>query len=203
MRQIPWWAVLSSIGAPVLLIGGWRISAALQPASYDANQDTISALAGHGATDRWVMTAAIVGLGICHAATAAGLRPAGWPGRLTLALGGVATVAVSTLPLPARGTSEAHGRVALFAFVALAVWPALGVRSSGPVALRKRTGVTATVVLLFVLGWFGVSLQTGHLVGLSERFAAGAEAFWPMLVVVSVVSTSAHARSRARQSALG
>ena len=31
VRGVPWWGVLSSVAAPVVLIGGWTVAAALQP----------------------------------------------------------------------------------------------------------------------------------------------------------------------------
>jgi hypothetical membrane protein len=178
VQRIPWWAVASAAGAPVFLIGGWTIAAARQPAAYNPLHDTISALAGLGATDRWIMTAGLAGLGISYAVTALGLLPAAPAGRLTLALGGVATLLVSALPLPRVGTSSAHGIAALVAFVALAIWPVL--------ARRSRVNIVASIVLLLIVGWFGLSLSSGHLVGLSERCAAGAEALWPLIAVLTL-----------------
>jgi len=64
---------------PVLMIGGWTVAAALQPGSFDQVTGTISALAGYAATDRWVMTLALAGVGICHVVTALALRPAAAP----------------------------------------------------------------------------------------------------------------------------
>lgn len=188
MRRTPWWVLLSSIGAPLFLIGGFTLAAALQPAVYDSTRDTISALAGHHAQHRWVMTLGLVGLGLCHLVTASGLRPAATPGRLLLGLGGVATLLVSALPLPKVGTSHAHGLAALIAFLALAIWPALATRANepnAPWALRRQAGMAAAAVLLLLVGWFGVTLSSEHLVGLSERIAAVAEALWPLLVVLS------------------
>jgi hypothetical protein len=48
-----------------------------------------------------------------------------------------------------------------------------------------RVALIATAVLLLVDGWFGLSLLPHALVGVSERAAAGAEALWPLVVVVS------------------
>jgi hypothetical membrane protein len=188
MRRTPWWTLLSAIGAPVFLIGGWTVAARLQPPDYDATRDTISALAGIAATDRWVMTLGIAGLGLCHLVTAAGLRPVARPGRLVLAIGGAATLCVAALPLPRAGPSSWHGIAALIGFVSLALWPACAALSrrsetTGPLVLRRGTGLAATVVLLSLVIWFGLSLRAAHLVGLSERIAAGAESLWPLLVV--------------------
>lgn len=53
VRNVPWWGVVSSATAPVLLIGGWTEAARLQPPSFDPVADTVSALAAVGASDRW------------------------------------------------------------------------------------------------------------------------------------------------------
>src|SRR6266536_1028044 len=53
VRGVPWWGVLPAAAAPVLLAGGWTVAAALQPGSFNQIADTISALAAHGAADRW------------------------------------------------------------------------------------------------------------------------------------------------------
>ena len=58
MRRVPWWAVVSSLAAPVLLIGGWTVAAAVQPVSFDAVVRTISELAARDTPHRWLMTSA-------------------------------------------------------------------------------------------------------------------------------------------------
>lgn len=179
--------MLSALAAPVLLIGGWTIAARLQPSSYDPVRDTISVLAGLGAHDRWFMTIALVGLGLCYLVTAAGARTVGRPGRAGLALGGVATLAVAAFPLPAHGGSAPHTAAATVAFVSLAVWPVLGVRRSGPAVLRPVVVLPATVVLLTLLGWFAF-FGLAHS-GLAERAAAGAQAVWPLVVVLALRAT--------------
>ena len=93
-----------------MLIAGFSIAAALQPASYSPVQDTISALAARGAADPWVMTLSLVGVGICYVLTAVGLRPAHRYGRISLAGGGVATLLVATFQQPPRGYSVSRGR---------------------------------------------------------------------------------------------
>jgi hypothetical membrane protein len=165
--------MLSAGLAPVLLIGGWTLAAARQPPGYDATRDTISALAAIGATDRWMMTAALVGVGLCHVVTALGLWRAAAAGRLVLAVGGVATLMVAAFPLPRTGSSAAHAVAALVAFGALTIWPAL--------ARVPRYARVATAVLALLLAWFGAELLTdGSRVGLSERVLAGAQALWPL-----------------------
>jgi len=52
VRGVPWWGVLSAAGAPVLLVGGWTVAAALQPGSFSQVTSTISALAAYDFTAR-------------------------------------------------------------------------------------------------------------------------------------------------------
>jgi hypothetical membrane protein len=188
MRSVPWWALLSAAMAPLFLIGGWTLAAALQPAGYNSVRDTISALAGVGAADRWVMTIGLAVLGTCHVVTALGLRPAAVLGRLLLATGGVATVLVSVFPVPRLGTSDIHRVVAGIGFATLTLWPVLACRRSRPLpwGLRPLVSITAAVVLLGLLVWFVAELSAdGTRIGLTERLVAGSQALWPLVVVLS------------------
>jgi hypothetical membrane protein len=183
MSRLPWWTAVSATLAPVFLIGGWTLAAARQPAGYDPVRDTISALAALGATDRWIMTTGLAGLGLCHVVTALGLRFAARVGRVVLATGGVATLLVAALPLPHVGP---HRVAAGIGFAALALWPALALRRgpTTPWVLRPPAALGASVVLLGLLGWFAVELfGAGARIGLTERFLAGAQALWPLVVV--------------------
>lgn len=189
---VPWWGRLSSLLAPILLIGGWTLAASLQPGGFDSVRLTISALAAEDAASRWVMTAAIAGTGICHLLTAAALRPAAPAGRWLLALGGAATIVVAVFPLPSSsGKSAAHGAAALAAFVLLSVWPLWSPRATArppvPWGLRRPVARTAAVVLLAGAVAFGLSSTQGWTTsGLVERLTAGAQALWPLVVVASV-----------------
>jgi hypothetical membrane protein len=180
------WALVSATIAPIALVGGWTTAAHLQPAGYSAIRQTISALAAHGAHDRVVMTMGLLVLGLCHLATAAGLRPARWRGRLMLAVGGAATVAVATFPQPHTGSSPAHTASAAIAFVALAIWPALAARRDTDSLLARPASWTASVALVGLLVWFAVALN-GRDTGLAERVLAAAQAAWPLAVVITTL----------------
>jgi hypothetical protein len=175
--------VLSATCAPVLLIGGWQLAAARQAGGFDPVRETISALAAHGATDRWIMTTALAGVGVCHAITAAGLRPAAIAGRLLLATGGAATVLLAAFPQPVRGDSAAHVAAAAIVLPAMSLWPALAARrgvTPGPVVW-----LVAAAGLLGLLGWFGSEyFDDGPRIGLSERALTGAQALWPLAAVL-------------------
>jgi hypothetical membrane protein len=185
VNRIPRWALVSAGAAPVFLIGGWVVAEARQPPGYDPIRDTISALAARGATDRWIMTSALAGLGACQVVTALGLRPARTPGRVVLAAGGVATVLVAAFPQPAHGNSVAHTVAATVAFVALGAWPlAAARRHTRALLLTRPASALASGVLLGLVVWFAVELHGGQR-GVAERAAAGAQALWPLAVVVT------------------
>jgi hypothetical membrane protein len=194
MRRVPWWGVVSSLAAPVLLIGGWTLAAAVQPVPFDSVVRTISELAARDTPHRWLMTSALVGVGLAHLATACALGQAATPGRLVLGLGGLATLLVAAFPLPAGGlSSPAHTAAAAVAFVSLAVWPAFAwtrrrVPGRAVVAvLGPLVSTAATCTLLLALAWFFAEQRgSGQSVGLAERVAAGAQATWPLAVVLSV-----------------
>lgn len=170
------WLFVSATAAPVALIGGWSLAQTRQSGAFDPVVDTISALAARDADDRWIMTVGLLVLGTCHIVTAAGLFEAAPAGRILLALGGVATIAVAAAPQPAA----AHIPAAAVSFVALALWPAF---SELP---DRRAGVLVTLVMLALLIWLVVELREGTHVGLSERLLAGFQASWPLIVVILI-----------------
>jgi hypothetical protein len=193
VRGVPWWGVVSSAVAPVLLVCGWTVAAGLQPGSFDAVSRPISALAAEGAADRWVMTAVLAAVGACDVLTGLALRPAASAGRLILMAAGVAGLLVAASPEPAGGGSLAHGFWATFGFIALTVWPVAGSRRepAAPYGLQTAVSAGAAGVMLCLLAWFGAELFAGlGQVGLAERILAGTQAIWPLAVVLTAVARS-------------
>jgi hypothetical protein len=189
LQGVPWWGVASSVVAPVLLVSGWTFAAGVQPGSYHAVADTVSALAAYGAADRWVMTFAFLAAGVFEVATGLALRPAAAAGRLILIVGGVAGVLVAASPEPAAGGGSArHMVAAAIGLVALATWPAAARRRgpSVPWGLRPPVSAAASAVLFGVLLWFVAELVTGGgQAGLAERLLGGLQTLWPVLVIRS------------------
>jgi hypothetical protein len=188
VRVVPWWGVVSSAAAPVLLLGGWTVAAGLQPRSVNPVTSTISALAADGAADRWVMTLVLLAVGVCDVVTGLALRPAAIPGRLILIAGGIAGMLVAATPEPASGGSLAHAFWAAIGFIALAVWPLGGMRrgSSVPGGLRPAVSAIAAGALLGLLVWFAAELiARGGQIGLAERVLTEAQAAWPLAVVLT------------------
>jgi hypothetical membrane protein len=188
MRGVAWWVVISAVAAPVLLIGGWTVAAGLQP-SFDPVADTVSALAAIGATDRWVMSLVFVLVGACYVVTALALRSAKTGGRLVLIAGAIAGMLVAANPEHAGGFgSVPHFVFASLGFAGLTLWPVAAAKRDAavPWGLRVAPAVVAVALQFALLAWFGTELILGaHQVGLAERIMGGAEAAWPLAVVLS------------------
>ena len=186
--DVPWWGVVSSAAAPVLMVGGWTVAASLQP-RFDPVAETVSALAAPGATDRWVMTLTFMAVGGCYIVTALALRPAGAAGRLILIAGALAGMLVAANPEhPGDAYPVPHIIAASVGLAGLVTWPAGASRrgSAVPWCLRPAVAATAVAVLFALVLWFGAALvlRSGQ-AGLAERVAGGAQAVWPLAVVLS------------------
>ncbi len=185
MKAIPWWAVAAASAAPVLLIGGFLVAAAMQPASYNPVRDTISELAGQGATNVWVMTSALLGVGLCYLLSALGLYPAGRFGRALLAGGGVATLLIVVLRQPRHGYSLGHELAVIAAALTCCTWPAFAWRQQHPAPLlRPIPSVAAAGGSIGLATWYALESH-GALLGLAERCAAAAVPLWLLAVVVT------------------
>jgi hypothetical membrane protein len=199
MRVVPWWTLISSACAPVVLIGGWAVAASLQPAGYDPMVASISALAANGAVDPWLMSGALYILGVCHMATALGLRPAAVPGRVALACGGVASIVVGLSPEPLDGTSLRHLISTGLGFTLLALFPILASVRGAPLAwpLRPAVGRVATALMAAGAAWFLLELHGHGIAGLAERVLTAAQTIWPLLIVVACVRAQPQPLARA------
>lgn len=187
---MPTWGLITAAAAPILLVAGWTIAARLQPEGFDSTTQTISALAGADAADRWVMTTALVGVGVSQIGTAVALKPVALAGRLMLGAGGVFTLLVAANPLPPVGqAAPVHGVVAAGSFAALAAWPLLSRQrgSTSPWALRPAVALTAGTALVVATSWFFASVVTeAQKVGLAERSAAVVLNVWPLVAAASI-----------------
>ncbi|MGW6548434.1 DUF998 domain-containing protein [Streptomyces massasporeus] len=192
MRSVPAWALVSSGCAPVFLGMGWLVAAAMQGHPYDPAAQTISVLAAPGNGGSWVMTAAFIALGFCHLLTAWGLRPAAIAGRMALAAGGLAALAVAVVPAPSSGGSLSHGSVAVVGFAVLAAWPVLAARAGTdvPWALRPVPSLGATAVMVVGAVWFLAELHLHGVAGVAERAVTTLQSVWPFVVVLSCLRGS-------------
>lgn len=188
VRDLPWWGVVSSAAAPVLLVGGWTWAASLQP-QFDPVSQTVSDLSALGATDRWVMTATFVVVGCCYVITGLALRPARRTGRLVLIVASLIGMLVAAYPERAGDAYPVpHIVAAVIGLAGLVLWPGWAWRRGPAVPWALRPGVAAAVVtaLAVLVLWFGVELVlAAGQIGLAERVAGAAQAAWPLAVVIS------------------
>ncbi len=196
MKPIPWWALAAAGAAPVLLIGGYSVATAIQPASYNPVRDTISELAAQGAKDSWVMTSALVGVGFCYLFAAIGLQPAGSVGRVLLAAGGVAVLMIALFRQPERGYSVPHELAVIAAALTVCTWPLFASHTRHPAFLLTRApSIAAAGISVGLATWYALESQ-GALLGLAERCAAAAPALWLLAVAVTVRHTFTHTGAR-------
>ncbi|UWE13294.1 DUF998 domain-containing protein [Actinacidiphila bryophytorum] len=193
MGYVTWWAVVSSGAAPVLLIGGSTTATVLEGPSYNPVRQTISVLAAGGPSGYWTLTLMLVALGVCHLATACGLRAASLAGRLALGAGGVSAMVLALFPAPKTGGSFSHGTVVAIGFTLLALWPVLASdrRPLAPWGLRPLPSLTATGLMVLGAGWFLTELAVHGAAGVAERVVTVLQSIWPVVVVVSCLR---HAR---------
>lgn len=188
VRDMPWWGIVSSAVPPVVLAAGWTIAAYLQTRPYDPLADSVSGLAGIGATGRWVMTLAFALSGACEIVTGLALRSARTAGRLILMAGGLAGILVAASPVhTGDGAPVSHIAWSAVGLAALAVWPAAASRHGRtvPWPLRPEISVWVAVILLLLLAWFGMELITSAgQAGLAERVLGEAQSGWPFVVAM-------------------
>ena len=193
MRTVPWWGVASAVVAPCALISGWSIAADLQPGSFDAVSRSISTLAAYGATDRWVMTLALIVVSGCNAITGLALLPAARNGRILLVAGGIFGLIVAVSPQPMDGSSLRHEIAAGLSCASMTAWPLFGIRreSWAPLGLRPGPSAWATGIVAVILAWFCTEVVTGgDMIGLAERTLTGAQTVWVLVVVLTVAGAT-------------
>jgi hypothetical protein len=195
-RTVPAWAIVSAGLTPILLTGGWLVAGTLQPASYDPVRDTVSVMAGHGGTDRWVMTGALLLVGGCHLVTAAGLGAIRLSARVLLILAGLSSTGIALSPEPVVGSTPQHLAWTSFGAVIITVWPAFTARpgSPQPLVLSRRGSAVVTAVFLALLCWLVIETQDGSYLGVAERLTSSVQTTWPFVVAVVLWRHAARTR---------
>jgi hypothetical protein len=189
---VPGWTVVSAGLSPVLATGGWLIADAVQPDSYSPIRKTVSVLAGHAGTDRWIMTGALFLIGGSQLVTAAGLAGLRVPARIVLAVAGLSSIGIAASPEPVRGSTPQHLAWTALGAVAITVWPAFVARRAPPRSLILSSYGCAVVTAVFIvlLGWLVIETQGGSDLGLVERLFLSTETCWPFVVAIALRQTT-------------
>jgi Protein of unknown function (DUF998) len=191
-HPVPWWTVVAAGLSPVLATVGWLVAEAVQPTSYSPIRKTISVLAGHAGTDRWIMTGALFLVGGCQLVTAAGLTGVWMPARIVLAVAGLCSIGIAASPEPASGSTPQHLAWTALGAVVLAIWPAFVARRAPPrpLILSSYGCAVVTAVFIALLGWLVIETQGGSDLGLAERLFLSTETCWPFIVVIALRQTT-------------
>jgi hypothetical membrane protein len=212
---VPGWVMASAALSPLFMIGGWLAAEAFQPPSYSPLRSTVSGLSGLGGTDRWIMTSALILVGACYFATAAGLPGVRRSARIVLMVAGLSSIGIALSPEPVHGSTPQHLAWTALGAVAITIWPAFTARrssrssrssplpsslrslpssssrslpssSSLPLVLRTRGAGTVTAVFLALLAWLVFETQGGTALGLAERLVSGVQVTWPLVVALAL-----------------
>jgi hypothetical protein len=188
-RPVRGWAVVTALLAPVVLVAGWLIAGALQPASYSPMAQTISVLAGQSGADRWVMTTALLVVGGCQIATGAGLAGVRLPARILLIVTGLSTLGIAATPEPATGPTPRHLAFAVSCVVTTAVWPVLVARRASARSWILSVCGCASVTALFagLSCWLLIAARAGAAdLGMVERLTSAAQGVFPLVIAVAL-----------------
>ncbi len=185
---IPWWAQVSAVTAPALLVSSWLLTGGVAVSKAPARLSLSDLTTQPG---WWLMPAVVTGVGLAYLVSAAGLRPADVTGRGFLAAGGALTVLSGWMPVLGR-SGVWHTNVTYLAFVTLGVWPALiaSDRLDAPLVLRRRSGEVLAVglgALLLLCVMSGMDPRAdGSGYGLQQRLLMTAQALVPLVIVLGV-----------------
>lgn len=193
-RWLPAVALACAVAAPVVVLAGAAYAAAVQPDGYDPVRQTFSALANRAATDRWIMGATLLVLGVGYLLVAVGLPSVPVVARVVLGIGGAGVAAAALFPQPAAGSSPWHMTSAAIGWAAFTAWPLVLARrrdrsragGAGDPPLPGRAAAWAVTGLLVVLmAWFGWELLgDGAHLGVAQRVLVVAQTLWPALIAV-------------------
>lgn len=174
---------LAAVAPVVLVLGGVAAELAQPPGTYDAVGQTVSTLAGRGATDRWIMATTLAAVGALYVLVALGLRTVPRTACLVLGGGGIAVVVAALAAQPVHGSSTVHMVATVTAAIAFVLWPLplVGDRTVAP--RLRRDSLVATAAMIVALGWLCAQAWTdGTWLGVAERVLILSQTVWPARV---------------------
>lgn len=179
--------VLSMAAPVVFLVGLHCAEVAQRPGTYDPVAQTVSTLAGRGASDPWIMTGTMLGIGLAYVAVAASLRGMSRLGRGVLGIGAASVIGTALAPQPAHGTSAVHMTAVVIGCLAFAGWPLALAGDRGLNPWLRRALVAASTVIAVTLAWLcAQACAHGTLLGTAERVLILAQTVPPIAVAAAL-----------------
>ena len=195
-RAVPGWALAAAGLSPILLVGAWLVADSLQPGSYSPVRDTVSALAGHAATHRWIMSCAMCLVATCYLLAALGLAGLRTSARVVLAVAGVSGIGIAASPEPTHGATPQHLVWTAVGAVAITAWPAFVASRTPPrprpLVLSIHGAATVTAIFVALLGWVLIETDHGSVLGLAEPMTTAVQISWPFVVALALRRSQPH-----------
>jgi hypothetical membrane protein len=181
-------AVIAAVVGPIQTWLGWLIAGSMWP-GYDPVRQTISDLAANESPVKGLMSSFFIVGGTLSIIVAIFAPVLAMPGRIAIAVSGVATYGLTIFSTPLVGYSTPHRVFAITSFVLSSAWPLLSMRfgKQYPAIIRPKGAITATVILTVVSLWFLATWTdpTATFVGVAERLLAVGQT-WYLAVVLWV-----------------
>jgi hypothetical membrane protein len=181
-------AQIAAIIGPIQTWLGWLIAGSLW-AGYDPMRQTISDLAANESPVKPIMSSFFILGGTLSIIVAIFAPVLAMPGRIAIAVSGLATYGLTIFSTPLVGYSTPHRVFAITSFVLSSAWPLLSMRfgKQYPAIIRPKGAITATVILTVVSLWFLATWTdpTATYVGVAERLLAVGQT-WYLAVVLWV-----------------
>ena len=187
LERIHWPAIVAAILGPIQVVVGFNLAQALWP-EFDPVTKTISDLAADDSPVKVLMTSFFFFGGTLSFLVAGWARSFSLPGRITLALAGLATYGLAYFATPSQDSySEAHRIFAIISFVLSAGWPLMAMRFDKryPWILRPTGAILGTFILtasalVFLASWTD---PASTMTGFWERVIAVSQTWYLALVV--------------------
>lgn len=180
-------ALFAAIIGPIQVILGFNLAQLLWP-EFDPIRRTISDLAADDSPVQALMTSFFYLGGTLSLVVAVWARSLAWPGRVVIALAGLATYGLAFFTTPSQeGHSDAHRVFAVISFVLSSAWPLFAVRFDKrypwilrPAGAIMGTAIMTAISLIFLASWTD---PNASMTGVWERIIAVGQTWYLAAVI--------------------
>lgn len=187
VERIEWPALVAAVIGPIQVVLGFTIAQALWP-EFDPVKRTISDLAANDSPVQVLMTSFFYLGGSLSFLVAGWARSLAMPGRVVIALAGLATYGLAFYATPSQDSFSIEHRIfATISFVLSAAWPLFAMRLDKryPWILRPAGALMGTALLtgsalIFLASWTD---PNAAMTGVWERLIAVGQTWYLALVI--------------------